>query len=190
MLEYTAPRPPPKVAALLDSAVAPSLRPYRPGDRAACLAVFDTNTPRFFAPAEREDFRGFLEAGPDDYFVLEDSPEDGPEVVGCGGVFVRGGEGGLCWGMVARDRHRQGLGSVLLRKRLALLAEHRPEVEAVVLDTTQHSRGFFARFGFEVVKVTPDGYAPGLDRYDMRLGHPDLLRLGREDVEPGRRKGV
>ena len=35
----------------------------------------------------------------------------------------------------------------------------------------------FARFGFETVKVTPDAYAPGLDRYDMRLSRGTLLKL-------------
>lgn len=156
-----------------------AVRPYHPNDRTACLAVFDGNTPRFFAPSERADFAGFLEAGPDDYFVVA----DGGTVVGCGGVFVKDGPGGLrwgglCWGMVERTRHRAGVGSLLLRHRLAHLAD--THLEAVVLDTSQHSRGFFARFGFEVVKVTPDAYAPGLDRYDMKL----LLRDAGSSPDP------
>lgn len=152
-----------------------AVRPYRPDDRDACLAIFDGNTPRFFAPSERADFAGFLDAGPGGYFVVA----DGSVVVGCGGVFVRDGaggqhEGGLYWGMVARTRHRAGVGSFLLRQRLAYLAKTYPETEAVLLDTSQYSYEFFARFGFEVVKATPNSYAPGLDRYDMRL------RLGTE----------
>ena len=155
-----------------------ALHPYRPDDRSACLTIFDGNTPRFFDPSEKTDFAGFLEAGPDDYFVVT----DGNEVVGCGGVFVRDGtggpcRGGLCWGMVESTRHRTGVGSFLLRQRLAHLAETYPQLDAVLLDTSQHSRGFFARFGFETVKVTPDAYAPGLDRYDMRLSRGTLLKL-------------
>lgn len=138
-----------------------------------CLALFDSNIPHFFAPAERADFTAFLEAGPEDYFVAA----DGGEIVGCGGVFVRNGEGGLCWGMVDRTRHRTGVGSALLHERLAHLSESHPQLEAVLLDTSQHSRGFFTQFGFEVLKLTPDGYAPGLDRVDMRLPLEKLKRL-------------
>ena len=142
------------------------------------MAVFDSNTPHFFDPSERADFAGFLDAEPDDYFVVT----GGSEVVGCGGVFVRDNTedanwGGLCWGMVESARHRAGVGSFLLRQRLAYLAETYPRLEAVLLDTSQHSQGFFARFGFETLKVTPDAYAPGLDRYDMELSRDALLQL-------------
>lgn len=150
-----------------------ALRPYRPDDRGACLAVFDGNTPRFFALSERADFTEFLDVEPNDYFVVE----EGGTVVGCGGVFVRDRIGGLCWGMVDRTRHRAGVGSFLLRRRLAYLAATYPQLDAVMLDTSQHSEGFFARFGFETVKVTPDAYAPGLNRYDMRLPRGALLQL-------------
>ncbi|MDB5218237.1 MAG: family N-acetyltransferase, partial [Myxococcaceae bacterium] len=36
------------------------LRPYEPADRDACLVVFDSNVPAFFAPHEREGFASFL----------------------------------------------------------------------------------------------------------------------------------
>lgn len=132
--------------------------------------MFDSNVPRSFAPAERTDFAAFLAAGPDDYFVVEDAGK----VVGCGGVFIRDGAGGLCWGMVACARHRTGVDSFLLRKRLAYLAENDPQLEAVLLGTSQHGQGFFARFGFEATKVTPNAYAPGLDRVDMWLSRAKL----------------
>jgi hypothetical protein len=47
----------------------------------------------------------------------------------------------------------------------------------VQLGTSQHSKEFFARFGFQTTRVTPDGYAPGLDRYDMTLSRERLERL-------------
>ena len=58
------------------------LRPYLPTDRPTCLAVFDSNLPRFFAESERADFATFLdkvEAEPEPYFVLERD-----SVVACG----------------------------------------------------------------------------------------------------------
>lgn len=42
-------------------------------------------------------------------------------------------------------------------------------VGRVKLNTSQHTQGFYARFGFETEAVTPDGYAPGIDRWDMVL---------------------
>ncbi|HEX2864875.1 MAG TPA: GNAT family N-acetyltransferase [Deinococcales bacterium] len=144
------------------------VRPYRSDDEAACLAAFDGNSPYFFADWERGDFAAFLRAGPSEpYFVVE----DGGRVVACGGVFARSGgrTAGLSWGMVERSRQRRGYGRALLRARLDWLREHLPGLEAVTIETSQRSEPFFARMGFEVTRVEPDHWAPGLDRVDMRL---------------------
>lgn len=143
------------------------LRPYRSPDQEACLRLFRSNVPNFFAPSEEADFAEFLECEVDEnYFVVED--EDA-QLVGCGGVFLRDDHAGFCWGMVEHSRHRGGIGTFLLVERLEHLRRSYPHVSTVQLDTSQHSRGFFARFGFVPTRVTPDAYAPGLDRYDMAL---------------------
>ncbi|GAA5511468.1 hypothetical protein Dcar01_00178 [Deinococcus carri] len=152
-----------------------SIRPYSPADRAACLALFDSNVPEFFLPEERAEFAAFLgqpfdpgESG--EYFVLEDAGR----VVACGGVWLAAGNSerpaGLSWGMVARDAQRRGYGSALLAFRLARLRTL--GAREVHLDTSQHSAPFFARCGFREVRRVPGGYGPGLDRVDMvaRLG--------------------
>jgi ribosomal protein S18 acetylase RimI-like enzyme len=148
-------------------------RSYRPGDFKACLAVFDSNVPRFFTPEERGEFASFLRALPGPYLVLR--LED-REVVACGGHAVREGAeaGDLCWGMVRRDLHGQGLGAALMRLRIdALRADSR--VRHAELNTSQHTVGFYEGLGFHIVGVQPDGYARGLDRYEMRL---DFNRSG------------
>lgn len=148
-----------------------SFRAYTPADRVACLALFDGNTPAFFAEVERGDFATFLDQEDKAYFVIE----DGGRIVACGGYETEHDDAALacfCWGMVARDRHRMGLGERLARERLARIAAD-PRYTGVILDTTPMSRGFFERLGFTAVKTTPDGYAPGYDRIDMRL---DLRR--------------
>src|SRR4029434_998700 len=96
------------------------------------------NAPPFCAPAERPDFEAFLDHPPGAYLVVED--EDGA-VVGCGGVTAspRTGLGELTWGMVARPEHGKGIGRILLRARLLLLAQ-RPRITRVRLDTSQHTR--------------------------------------------------
>ena len=55
-------------------------RAYQASVTAACLELFDSNTPAFFAPSEREDFEAYLAEAPH-YFVLV--LED--RIVGCGG---------------------------------------------------------------------------------------------------------
>ena len=37
----------------------------------------------------------------------------------------------------------------------------------IELNTTQKTFKFYEKFGFDVIKITPNYYAKGLDRYDM-----------------------
>lgn len=142
------------------------IRPYRPEDAPACLAVFDSNTPQFFMPSERDEFAAFLAEPGGTYLVgiVDD------HLVACGGYWPLPSAPvvALTWGMVHRDYHRRGLGRQLLDYRLAALREH-PGLVAVVLQTSQHSAPFFTRAGFVVEEVRPDGYGPGLDDYRLRL---------------------
>ena len=142
-------------------------RAYAPADRDACLALFDGNVPRFFDAGERSDFERFLGgtalASPYQLLLREG------RIVACGGFLIETGEEAhLCWGMVDRALQGQGLGARLTEARLAA-ARATPGVRRVRLDTSQHTQSFYARFGFQVVSVTPDGYGPGLDRWDMVL---------------------
>jgi len=143
-------------------------RTYRPEDMAGCLALFDSNTPRFFDESEREGFVGFLQdqALRWPYQVIE---REG-RIVGCGGHAVEadGVSVALCWGMVDQTMHGQGLGRVLTQARITA-ARATPGIRRVILNTSQHTQGFYARFGFEIEQVTPDGFAPGIDRWDMVL---------------------
>ncbi len=146
-------------------------RPYAKTDRDSCLRLFDSNTPAFFSTAERPDFTRFLDGGPSDYGVIVSLGE----VVACGGYVVEsdGLTASLCWGMVDRERHKAGLGRQLTAARLQAIRAT-SGVRFVRLDTSQHTQGFYARFGFEAEAVARDGYGPGLDRVDMvlRLGEP------------------
>lgn len=142
------------------------IRGYVPADGEACLAIFDSNTPTFFDARERDDFAQFLERQRERYVVLED--ETG-RVVACGGWGWRSDEPRialLCWGMVHRDHHRVGIGSVLLAHRLDEIAKG--DFEAIEIVTSQHSAPFFSRAGFVDVEVTLDHFAPGLHAHRMR----------------------
>jgi N-acetylglutamate synthase-like GNAT family acetyltransferase len=156
------------------------VRRFVKADRAACLRVFDSNVPEFFTEAEREQYASFLDRLPEPYLVVEN--EDG--VVACGGYAVApdAGFADLCWGMVHREEHRKGIGTLLLQERLRRIAGE-TEVEGVRLDTSQHTRAYYERIGFRLLQVTPNGYGPGLDRCDMRLDQ--LPALPASPSEPG-----
>ena len=139
------------------------IRDYRASDRDACLALFESNVPRFFDGSEREQFLGFLDGGEGRYLVVED---DEGRVIACGGVAVRDGIADLCWGMVDQRLHGQGVGGLFTRERIRIAREEMV-AERMELCTSQHTAGFYERHGFERVKETPDGFGPGVDRIDM-----------------------
>ncbi len=140
------------------------IRAYRPDDRDACLAIFDSNTPDYFRPEERAEFAAFLENPRCSYVVME---HEGA-IVGCGGFHVRSGEPAahLTWGIVRRELHRKGLGRFLLLYRLREIGKA-DGVQMVLVATSQLTAPFFESQGFKVMSVRKGGYAPGLDRVDM-----------------------
>jgi len=161
------------------------IRRYQSSDMQACLHIFDGNTPRFFSLVEREDFKNFLvnDAVGWDYLVIEDNGR----IVACGGhnSDKDAKSANFCWGMVANDLHSTGLGKMLTIARLKTASAHRG-VTSVRLDTSQHTQGFYARFGFVTERIIPDGYGPGLDRWEMTLNletSDDLLFKTRQGAD-------
>ncbi len=140
-------------------------RPYHRNDLVACMAIFDSNLPAYFAPEERPDFESFLRelAEEHTYQVIE---LDG-SVVACGGLSPpANGTAGFCWGMVEKSRHGQGFGRHLARVRLQQAATD-SRVERVVLSTSQHTEGFYAALGFHVTQRVTDGHGPGIHAVHM-----------------------
>ena len=151
------------------------IRPYTPADKPGCISAFKSNMPRFFAPAELEDYSQWLdsltarqapEAGIDNYFVAEDNDR----VVGCGGFYLdrEKQEATMAWGLISNEHHKKGWGRELFMYRLNVIRSLCVRCR-VILDTTQYSFSFFEKIGFGVVKITRDFYGEGLDRYDMEL---------------------
>ena len=101
-----------------------NIRPFALADRKACLSVFDSNTPEYFATEECDDFAAFLDAG-QLYFFVATTPDE--TVIACGGYYLDPLQGfaGLTWGMVHRIWHRHGVGSVLLQYRIAAIEDSR-----------------------------------------------------------------
>lgn len=140
------------------------IRPYRPSDREACLALFDGNVPGSFTPEERPMFAGFIDAPPGPYLVVE---EASGRVVACGGLAPREPSAAvLCWGMVDAERQKEGIGRVLLRVRLARACVM-PGVTHVEMNTSNETEAFFLREGLRTVRVRENYFRPGLHRHDM-----------------------
>lgn len=143
-------------------------RAYRPSDMMACLDIFDGNTPKFFSPVERGEFQQFLtdHAVAWEYQVIERNGM----LVACGGHAIDKDAKSVnfCWGMVASNLHGTGLGKMLTWARLTA-ASALNEIAIVQLDTSQHTQGFYAQFGFLPERIIPGGYGPGLDQWEMVL---------------------
>ena len=143
-----------------------SIRAYTPADKDACLAVFDSNHPRYFSAGERLQFSAFLDALPGPYLVLQD---DAGHILACGGhaVVEESATAFFCWGMVEQALHRQGHGKRLSLARLDGIRAD-PRVRRVRLDTSHLTAGFYEGLGFTVTEVIRDGYWPGLHRCEMQ----------------------
>ncbi len=142
------------------------IRPYMGADHAACLAIFASNLPKFFAEYEREMFASYLlqDRKDESYFVAESEGS----IRACGGFAVSEyGVAYLLWGMVEAQWHRRGLGSELLQWRLQRIREI-PHAWCVLIDTSQHTAPFYERFGFSAFHQVNDGYQLGLDKIYMR----------------------
>lgn len=165
-----------------------NIRLYQPEDKQACIEIFKSNMPRFFATSELPEFELWLDelevgkerhkdSGAGQYFVIEMMSE----IVGCGGYAkINENEAILTWGMVAQSLHGKGMGKAFLEYRLGAIRSLLPAA-SVVLDTTQFSYGFFERLGFKVTGIIKDFYGQGLDRYDMKLS-PDALNNDKQEM--------
>lgn len=141
----------------------PGFRAYTPEDAEACLALFDANCPRFFAPGERADYAAYLERVVG-YRVCE------VEGVVRGAFGVAQGLPGrahLNWILIDPAAQRLGIGRAMMR----IVLDDSRGLGATALDiaASQHSAPFFARFGARDLSHVPDGWGLGMHRIDMAL---------------------
>jgi predicted GNAT family N-acyltransferase len=151
-------------------------RLYRASDRDDCISIFRSNVPQFFRDHELTDFTEFLDASDRSYFVVY----AGKQIVGCGGFGLRSGSdtADLCWGMVHRGQQGKRIGAYLLLARLNDIITT-TDAKQVRLGTSQHTDGFFQRYGFQIQSTKADGIAAGLDDVEMRI---DLTDTNRESI--------
>lgn len=144
-----------------------TVRNYQPHDRAACLAVFDSNIGGSFLAIERPEFETYLDTLPGPYLVIEENDV----IIACGGYATNidaPDTADLCWGMVRLDLQRAGIGKLLVDARLDRIREDNA-YRYVFLKTSHETAAFYERFGFVTQQVVENGIAEGLHRYDMKL---------------------
>ena len=145
-----------------------NIRPSTPADLDAVVEVFRSNIPKYFTPEEEPGLHEFLsDPRSYDYYVIE----VGGEVIGAGGIALNELQSptvSLCWGMVHRDHIGTGLGKMLTEFRIAKARDKCPDLP-LTLGTSQHTQGFYEKFGFRLTEYEKDGYGPGIDTCKMRL---------------------
>lgn len=139
----------------------------------ALLAIFKSNMPLYFAEEELPLFIAFLNK---DVFVKNYAVVfQENTIVGCGGIalnqpteYTNEQHVIMTWGMVDRKNHKVGFGKKLLEFRVQQAKVLFPGIK-IALGTTQHTYGFFEKYGFKTVYFKKDHWSKGLDLYQMEL---------------------
>ncbi len=141
-----------------------TIRPYRPDDKSALLALLQRNVPEYFAPEEVADFSHYLDRETELYFVAENCGK----LLGAGGINFgdNGQTAKISWDFVGPDFHGKGIGRELLQHRLEVLRSI-GTVQKITVRTSQFAYRFYEKNGFTLKETQPDYWAKGFDLYAM-----------------------
>jgi [ribosomal protein S18]-alanine N-acetyltransferase len=143
-----------------------NIRPYELSDRNALETIFLMNTPKYFAPEELGDFLEYLDIFGDDYVVAVVNKR----VVGGGGYWIRSSDqqGGLSWAFLRPDYQGTGVGKELAQYRIEKIRET-CLAKTIMVETSQHSFGFYEKLGFKLLNKQSDYWSKGIDLYSAVL---------------------
>lgn len=143
-----------------------TVRSYSASDLTELLALLRLNTPRYFDRSEEKDFVGYLHDHGRDYYVVREDHT----IVGGGGVVFNFEEftARIAWDFFHPLYQGRGLGKLLTDFRIRQIREN-PAIRSVLVRTSQHAFGFYAKMDFRLEKVVQDYWAKGFDLYEMRL---------------------
>ena len=143
-----------------------TIRPYSPSDEIMVLELLKLNTPQYFAESEKADLIEYLANHIDHYYVVEIDNT----IMGCGG-FNRtpdGKRGVLSWDIIHPDAQGKGIGSALVKFRIADM--QKLGVKEIGVRTSQHVYQFYEKMGFTLKSpVVKDYWAEGFDLYEMEI---------------------
>jgi predicted GNAT family N-acyltransferase len=143
-----------------------NLRPYTEADLEAVVEIFRSNIPKYFGPGEEPGLRDFLSSTRGENYYVGDIEGT---LIAAGGVAVNENQTvSLCWGMVRADHLGTGLGRELTEYRIGKAKEIFGGLP-LFISTSQHTQGFYEKFGFRLTKHERDGFGPGIDICEMLL---------------------
>ena len=142
------------------------IRKYSYKDKPKLIELLRQNIPEYFDSSEEGDFENYLDTEVEDYFVYEENFE----VIGGGGInyFPTEKLARISWDMIHPKSHGKGIGKKLTQFRINHLKGN-PEIEVIVVRTSQFAYKFYEKMGFELEKVEKDFWAKNFDLYQMRI---------------------
>ena len=142
----------------------PTIRAYDANDKATLLHLLELNTPKYFAPSEKEDLEHYLESEIELYYVLSVDEK----IVGCGGINFEQEKtiGIISWDIIHPDYQGKSLGCLLLQHRLKHL-KSLETIQKIIVRTSQFTHLFYEKQGFELKEIILDYWSEGFDLYYM-----------------------
>lgn len=140
------------------------IRPYQSADKAEVIKLLRLNTPQYFDPTEEKDYEHYLENELESYFVAEMDDR----LIGAGGInyFREEKTARISWDLIHPDYQGRGIGLRLLKHRIEVISQE-PDIERIMVRTTQLVFPFYEKAGFLLEKTVKDFWAPGFDLYQL-----------------------
>lgn len=142
------------------------IRKYSNKDKLTVIDLLQQNTPYYFDPVEKSDLENYLDNEVEDYFVYEENAK----IIGAGGInyFPQDKLARISWDILAPEAQGMEIGKKLMHFRINHLNKN-PNVDLIVVRTTQLVYGFYEKMGFHLVKIEKDFWAKGFHLYLMQM---------------------
>lgn len=142
------------------------IRAYTTEDKPKVIELLRQNIPKYFDPSEESDYENYLYNEVEEYFVYEQNFE----IIGAGGInyFPEEKLARISWDMINPKSQGNGIGKELVQYRINLLNAD-PNIELIVVRTTQLVYKFYEKMGFGLEKVEKNFWAKGFDLYQMQM---------------------
>lgn len=147
------------------------IRLYTIKDRSKVIALLRQNIPEYFDPSEESYFEKYLDNDVEDYFVYEYNTE----IIGAGGInyFPEEKLARISWDIIDPKSQGKGIGKKLIQYRINRLNAN-PNVEWIVVRTSQLAYKFYEKMGFKLEKIEKDFWAKNFDLYQMQMENKAL----------------
>lgn len=140
------------------------IRAYKTIDKEDLLTIFRLNTPKYFDPKEIIGFEKYIDQQSQNYHTIEYKDK----IVGGVGYEVKTSDasGRITWIFFHPEYTGFGLGKKAVEYCIDILKQ-KPEVEKLVVSTSQMAYRFFENLQYKLVRIEKDYWGKGLDLYSM-----------------------